>query len=164
MNLKDIDIEDILPQRPPMLMVDALTLFDDAASATEFEVRPECIFVSDGKLTAEGIVENVAQTCAARTGYHKKYILHQRVEIGFIGAVRKFRIYACPEVGETLHTEIVVRSEFFGISMVDARVSDSEGNMIAEGVMKIAVRQDGEGGDSAPSGVIDDCRAQKSGV
>lgn len=141
MNLKDIEIEDILPQRPPMLMVDALTEFCDDGASTVLTVRPDCIFVEDGRLTPEGIVENVAQTCAARTGYYNKYVLGLPVEIGFIGAVRKFRVHSAPSVGETLRTELVIRSEFFGISMADAKVFDNEGNMIAEGTMKIAVRQ-----------------------
>ena len=151
MNLKDIDIRDILPQRPPMLMVDALTEFGDAVAVAEFRVRPDCIFVGNGRLTPEGIVENVAQTCAARTGYYNKYVLGRPVEIGFIGAVRKFRVHRAPQVGETLRTEIVIRSEFFGISMADAKVLDSEGNVIAEGTRKIAVRQnenEAEDGDA----------------
>ncbi len=149
--MKDIDIRDILPQRSPMLMVDALTEFGEAGAVTEFRARADCIFVEHGRLTPEGIVENVAQTCAARTGYYNKYVLGQPVEIGFIGAVRKFRVHCAPQVGETLRTEIVIRSEFFGISMADAKVLDSEGNVIAEGTMKTAVRQnenDAEGGDA----------------
>ena len=140
-SLKDIEIEDILPQRPPMLMVDALTEYDENGATTELTVRPDCIFVADGRLAAEGVIENVAQTCAARTGYYDKYVLGLPVEIGFIGALRKFRVRSLPPVGEKLRTEIVIRSEFFGISMAEAKVFDGEGDMIAEGIMKIAVRK-----------------------
>ncbi len=130
-----------------MLMIDTLTEFTDTGAVTEFEVRLNCIFVEDGRLTAEGIAENVAQTCAARTGYYNKYVLGLPVEIGFIGALRKFRVCSSPVVGERLRTEVVIRSEFFGISMADAKVFDSEGNKIAEGTIKIAVRQnEAEGG------------------
>ncbi len=138
-SLKDIEIEDILPQRPPMLMVDALTEYDENGAATVLTVRPDCIFVSDGRLTPEGVIENVAQTCAARTGYCSKYVLGLPVEIGFIGALRKFRIISLPPVGEELRTEIAIRSEFFGISMAEAKVFDGGGDMIAEGILKIAV-------------------------
>ncbi len=141
MLIENVEIEDILPQRPPMLMVDALTEFDGESAATELTVRPDCIFVENGRLTAEGIIENVAQTCAARTGYYNKYVLRLPVEIGFIGAVRKFRISSLPPVGEKLRTETVIRGEFFGMSMADAKVFDGGGNMIAEGTLKIAVRQ-----------------------
>lgn len=142
MDTGNIDIREILPQRPPVLMVDALAEYDGLRAMTEFEVRPECIFVSGGRLTSEGIVENVAQTCAARVGYYSRYVLNLPVEIGYIGAVRKFRIYSNPAVGTTLHTEISVQSEFFGVSMVRAEVTDGNGTVFAEGTVKTAVKRE----------------------
>ena len=46
--LKDIDIHELLPQREPFVMVDALTLMSERQTATHFLIRSENIFVEAG--------------------------------------------------------------------------------------------------------------------
>ena len=134
----EIDIRGILPQRPPFDFVDRLVRYDDAETVTAFTVPAEHLLVEDGHLTAPGILENMAQSSAARIGYLCKYILHVPVRIGYIGAIRKFRVHRLPAVGETLTTTILFREDVFGISLVDAvvRVGDE---MIAEASLKTAL-------------------------
>ena len=55
--------------------------------------------MADGYLTAPGVLENMAQSSAARIGYLCKFILHVPVRVGYIGAIRKFRVYRLPAVG-----------------------------------------------------------------
>ena len=62
------DILDLIPQRPPMVMVDRLLHCDPVVTETEFTVREENILVENGRMSACGLVENIAQTCAARMG------------------------------------------------------------------------------------------------
>src|SRR3712207_9444280 len=88
MKLEHIDIHELLPQQEPFIMVDRLTAFDDRVTSTRFTIRPDNIFVEEGKLLACAIAENMAQTCAARLGYINKYILKRAIQIGFIGAIR----------------------------------------------------------------------------
>ena len=134
----EIDIRGILPQRPPFDFVDRLVRYDDAETVTAFTVPAEHLLVEDGHLTAPGILENMAQSSAARIGYLCKYILHVPVRIGYIGAIRKFRVHRLPAVGETLTTTILFREDVFGISLVDAvvRVGD---DLIAEASLKTAL-------------------------
>ena len=134
----DIDVKDILPQREPFLFVDRLVHYDERETVTEFTVPAEHLLVKDGYLTAPGILENMAQSSAARIGYLCKYILHVPVRIGYIGAIRKFRMHRLPAVGDTLTTTILFREDVFGISLVDAvvRVGD---DMIAEASLKTAL-------------------------
>ena len=134
----DIDVKDILPQREPFLFVDRLVHYDERETVTEFTVPVEHLLVKDGYLTAPGILENMAQSSAARIGYLCKYVLHVPVRIGYIGAIRKFRVHRLPAVGETLRTTIFFREDVFGITLVDAEVRVGE-DLIAEAALKTAL-------------------------
>ena len=134
----DIDAGEILPQREPFVFVDRLVHYDERETVTAFTVPAEHLLVADGYLTAPGILENMAQSSAARIGYLCKFILHVPVRVGYIGAIRKFRVYRLPAVGETLSTTILVREDVFGISLVDAVVRVGE-DLIAEASLKTAL-------------------------
>ena len=134
----DIDAGEILPQREPFVFVDRLVHYDERETVTAFTVPAEHLLVADGYLTAPGILENMAQSSAARIGYLCKFILHVPVRVGYIGAIRKFRVYRLPVVGETLTTTILFREDVFGISLVDAVVRVGE-DLIAEASLKTAL-------------------------
>lgn len=134
----EIDIRGILPQRPPFDFVDRLVRYDDAETVTAFTVPAEHLLVEDGHLTAPGILENMAQSSAARIGYLCKYILHVPVRIGYIGAIRKFRVNRLPAAGETVQTTVVLREDVFGISLTDVTVRVGE-EVIAEASLKTAL-------------------------
>ena len=131
----DITASEILPQREPFVFVDRLVHYDERETVTVFTVPAEHLLVADGYLTAPGILENMAQSSAARIGYLCKFILHVPVRVGYIGAIRKFRVYRLPAVGETLTTTILFREDVFGISLVDAVVRVGE-DLIAEASLK----------------------------
>jgi len=135
---KDISASEILPQREPFVFVDALVSYDERETVTSFTVPERHLLVEDGVLTASGLLENMAQSSAARIGYLCRFILHVPVRIGYIGAVRRFRVYRLPAVGETLLTTIQLREDVFGISLTDAvvRVGDE---IIADASLKTAL-------------------------
>lgn len=133
----DIDIYDIIPQRPPMVMIDNLLSCDQTMTETDFVIKDDCIFVSRDRLTAEGMLENIAQTCAARIGYLNT-LEGNAVKLGFIGAVKDFHAIELPEVGNRIVTSVIVKEEIFGITLVDAFIS-LNGNKIAQTTMKIAL-------------------------
>ena len=57
---------DYIPQRPPMVMVDYIFHCDNVVTQTQTLVREDNRFVEDGKLLRSGLLEMIAQTCAAR--------------------------------------------------------------------------------------------------
>ena len=141
MRFEDIDILELLPQRPPFIMVGRLMHYDDTLTVTSTEIKPDNIFVDADSLFSEsGIVENIAQTCASRIGYINKYILMKGIQIGFIGAVRNLRIHSLPAVGQTIITSIEKVEEVFGMTLVNAVVKCDD-RIIADGSMKIAVNE-----------------------
>ena len=141
MKLEHIDIHELLPQQEPFIMVDRLTAFDDRVTSTRFTIRPDNIFVEEGKLLACAIAENMAQTCAARLGYINKYILKRAIQIGFIGAIRDMVVTDCPAVGDTLETTIEVAEQVMELTLVNASVN-CRGRQIASAQMKIALAED----------------------
>lgn len=128
---------DILPQRPPFILIDRLTHYDEAVTSTRFLVPTGHLFVSDGRLLPTGLIENMAQTCAARLGYYN-LISGLPVKIGFIGAISHLHILRTPLVGEYLDTTIRVKEEVFGMTLVDAEIRVDE-EVIATAEMKMAI-------------------------
>lgn len=134
---EDIVLEELIPQRPPFVMIDKLFSFDNTFTVTQLEVRADNIFCKDGRLSAEGLMENMAQTCAARTGYIN-LISKKAVKIGVIGAVSNFEIVRTPKVGERIFTTIEVLEELFQITLVKAVVRCGD-ETIVQANMKVAL-------------------------
>lgn len=122
-------------------MVGRLTHFDVEKTVTRTTVKPDNIFVDNGFFTSSGIIENIAQTCAARIGYVNKYILRKGIQLGFIGAIRNLRLHRLPAAGQEIETAIVTVEEVFGMTLVTATVKSGDNDIIAECEMKIAVSE-----------------------
>jgi len=133
-------ILELIPQRPPFVMVDSLTYCDLSITRTRLEVRADNIFNDGGRLSTAGICENIAQTCAARLGY-LSLASGQAVKLGYIGAISNMQVYRTPVTGETLVTEIKVLQEVFNITLVHAVVKCGD-ELIAETDLKIALSDD----------------------
>lgn len=138
MEPEKIDILTLLPQRPPFVMVDALTHFTEAVTRTRMQVREDNIFVENGALNEAGIIENIAQTCAVRMGYINKFLQADKVKLGFIGAIKNLVIEALPQTGDVLHTTVEVVSEVFALTLVNAKVEVNE-QLISSCEMKISL-------------------------
>ena len=136
-NVSEVDILELIPQRPPFIMVDRLLHFDRIVTTAEFAVREDNIFLEGDELQPEGLVENIAQTCAARIGY-VNLMNKESVRWGFIGAVRNLSILGTPKIGETIETTITVKEEIFQMTLVDAEIR-LNGSVIVNAEMKIAL-------------------------
>lgn len=141
--LRAIDIHILLPQQEPFVMVGTLVAYDATNTATETLIQADNIFVENGHFSAEGMVENIAQTCAARIGYVNKYILKRGIQIGFIGSVRHFKLHRLPSVDETVVTSVKIEQEVFGMTLATATVRCGE-ELLAETEIKIAVKDEAQ--------------------
>lgn len=136
-DISSVNVLDLIPQRPPFIMIDCLTHFDPVITSSRFTVRDNNLFFSEGRLLASGLIENIAQTCAARIGYINR-LSNEVIKLGFIGAVRNLKIYKTPLTGDTIYTTITVKEEVFQMTLVDAVVKLND-ETIAEAEMKIAL-------------------------
>lgn len=137
MELSTILINKLIPQRAPFLMVDGLISFDQISTSTEFTVKENNIFYDEGHLSAPGLIENIAQTCAARMGFINLNS-GEPVKLGFIGAIRNLIIHRTPIAGEILRTLIIVKEEVFSMTLVDAWIKVGD-EVLVEAEMKIAL-------------------------
>ena len=137
--LSRIDVLTLLPQRPPFVMIDRLTHFDETVTTTQLTVRTDNLFTeADGHLNPCALVENIAQTCAARMGYINCYIYRQRVRLGYIGGIKNLQVLRTPRVGELLTTSIEVLQEVMRLTLVNATVRVGD-EVIVTAEMKIAL-------------------------
>ena len=141
MDLENIAIHELIPQREPFVMISALTHFDKVITRTRLQIKSDNIFVENNKLTEAGLMENIAQTCAARMGYINKFLKMETVKIGFIGAIKNLIIEELPCVDDTINTTIEVVSEVFDITLVNAKIEMND-KLIASCEMKIAITDD----------------------
>ncbi len=139
-NLRQIDIHELLPQQEPFVMIGKLVHFDETLTVTETLVKADNLFVEHGCFSAPGLMENIAQTCAARIGYVNKYILKKGIQLGFIGAVRNFEVIELPKVGDVIITRVDVKEEVFGMTLAEACI-ECGGKTIVTTEMKIAVKE-----------------------
>ena len=138
MDFREIDVKTIIPQQPPFVMIDRMVHFDKVFTRTELLVRPDNLFVQNGVLLESGLIENIAQTCAARLGYINTAILNDVVRLGFIGAMKSLVIKKLPEVNSLLETTIEVVNEVFSITLVNA-TTICNGEVLVSCEMKISV-------------------------
>lgn len=137
--LRSIDVHTVLPQQEPFVMVGNLIAFSSDASTTETVINETNIFVDNGYFSPSGMMENIAQTCAARVGFYNKHVLHKDVQVGFIGAVRNYVINELPSVGTVIHTKVDILQDIFGMTLANAEVVSGD-KVYATAEIKLSVR------------------------
>ncbi len=128
-------LQSLLPQAPPMLMIDALVSSDAEKTETKLTIKKDNIFVSEGKLREPGIIENMAQTAAARAGY-EAFSNKTKVKTGYIGSIKNLVIYSLPKANSILQTVLTPVSDIGNISVIKTEII-SETEKIAECTMTI---------------------------
>ena len=136
----DVDLQEIIPQRPPFVMIDGITDYEYERVGTRLKIRPDNIFLDDGRFMPAGIIENIAQSCAARIGYHS-WLQGLPIQIGLIGAVKHFVLHGQPRVNDTLDTVITVVGEAFGMVLINAEAF-VDGEIMATAEVKIALTEE----------------------
>jgi predicted hotdog family 3-hydroxylacyl-ACP dehydratase len=138
MTLPTQDILTLIPQRWPFVMIDTLVSSNDEATHTTLLVQAENVLVSDGVLTEAGLVENIAQTAAARAGYIARQ-LGKPMQPGFIGAVKNLEVFALPKLGDTIETEVTIENQIFDVTIIKGKII-CKGITIAQCEMKIFIQ------------------------
>jgi predicted hotdog family 3-hydroxylacyl-ACP dehydratase len=130
-------IHRLIPQRAPVVMLDAFFEGDDTAAVTGLTVTSGCLFCEDGQLAEPGLIEHVAQSASALAGY-KAYRKQQPAPVGYLGEVKKCRIFRLPSTGESLRTSVRILSEVLGVSLLSAETKAGE-ELIVSCQMKIFI-------------------------
>jgi predicted hotdog family 3-hydroxylacyl-ACP dehydratase len=133
------NITSVIPQRPPFVMIDELVSCNEICSITTFQVKAENVLVRNGKLSEAGITENIAQTAAAGLGYVTLQS-NDPIEIGYIAAVKNLEIFAQPEVGDVIETNVTIINRVFDVTIVSGSV-ECGGILLAKCEMKIFLKK-----------------------
>jgi predicted hotdog family 3-hydroxylacyl-ACP dehydratase len=137
MSFEIVNAIDLIPQRMPFVFVDRLIYMDDKSSHGSFVIPPENIFVKSGFYSASGMVESMAQTAAAGTGY-LSVKNNKKVPVGYIGAVQKLDVLDWPPVNAEITMEINLITNIMQVSLVSGIVKYRE-KVMATCEMKIFV-------------------------
>jgi predicted hotdog family 3-hydroxylacyl-ACP dehydratase len=114
-------ILELIPQRPPFVLVDALLSAADGTFSAAFTVPAVHVLVDDGVLGVPGLMEHVAQTAAAGIGQHAK----ERgvpTPIGFIASIDRLAVQRCPQSGEQLTTTVRTRNQVMDVHVLEGTV------------------------------------------
>ena len=134
------EIAELLPQKAPFVMLDCLYECDEKFIRTGFTAGAENIF-SDGEyFTEPGLIENMAQSAAAGTGYFYRS-QNKPSPVGYIGAIKDFDLVRLPRMNESIVTEINVVAEVMNATVIRARITSNE-EEIASCEMKIFLLSD----------------------
>jgi predicted hotdog family 3-hydroxylacyl-ACP dehydratase len=131
------NILSFIPQRPPFVMVDEIIDSGETVTRSKFLIKADNIFVENGVMKEPGLVENIAQTAAARAGYISQ-TENKPVSLGYIGSVRNLQINGFPKVNEEIVTEIKIENQIFDVSIISGKISCNE-NILAQCEMKIFI-------------------------
>jgi len=132
------EAEVLVPQRPPMLVIDRLLERDRSAnfSVVEAEVPGEGVFVdTQGGILPEYFIELAAQAMAAVNGYDG-LVGGKEVGRGFLVGIESFSWSAAVFPGEKLTVAIKKDYEFGPVSVMAGKVFNQAGEIVAEGEIK----------------------------
>ncbi len=134
-NCTKYPIEDLIPQRIPMICVDQLLYIDENSATSTFLIGLDFLFINEGKITAAGLMENAAQTAAARSGFiHQS--LNENPILGFISTFKNIEILEYPNISDQLTTEVTIERSVFNMWFYDINTF-VDTNLVMRGKMGI---------------------------
>ncbi len=131
------NIQTFIPQRPPFVMVDEVLSSDETITRSKFLITQDNVLVENGFLREPGLVENIAQTAAARAGYISKNE-NKPVRLGYIGSIRNLEINGLPKINDEIITEITIEKQIFDVSVISGKITCNDA-ILAHCEMKIFI-------------------------
>lgn len=130
----------LIPQRPPIVMVDVVWSADEQSADTGLTIQKDNIFVKDGLFREPGLIEHIAQSAAAFAGYGT-FVRGEEPKLGFIGEIKDCVFNLMPPVGSELRTHIQLVTVIGGIRLINAEVRLKD-ELVATCVMKFFLKDD----------------------
>ena len=132
-------ITDYIPHRAPFIMVDNLLSVNGERFESDFRIEEDNVLVENGIFQETGLIENIAQTCAAAFGYLDR-AQNGEPKIGFIGAIGRLEVFSLPPVHTTIRTVVTPTHQLGNIYMIKGE-SFLEGSILLGCEMKIVVTE-----------------------
>jgi predicted hotdog family 3-hydroxylacyl-ACP dehydratase len=139
MLISEENIMELIPHRYPMVLIDCIVECDEKMAVSQLTIRRDNPFLDRRGFSTAGMMEAIAQTAAARTGY----LLKARpagsdkiIPIGVIGSIKNFKMYDQPPVGALITTTVIVEHEVLQATVIKGKV-EMNGKLMAESDMQI---------------------------
>lgn len=129
-------IIELIPQKPPFVMVDSLLDYTELTGRTGFRIPEDNILVKNGLFSEPGLIEHMAQSMSLHRGYQGFIAGLEKPKTGFIGAIKSVEIFELPKAGSKLETYVEILHEIMNVTLVTARTEDENGNILATSEMK----------------------------
>lgn len=144
--MKGEDIKLLIPQREPFIMVDEFEECDDNSAGTALSVCPDNYFIlPDGTMAETGLIEHLAQSCSALSGYKALMQASPAGEhleeappppVGLIGEVKQFECHRRPRLGEKLKSTVTFGFSFGNVTLATGQTFVGD-ELIADIQLKI---------------------------
>jgi predicted hotdog family 3-hydroxylacyl-ACP dehydratase len=135
MKPEEYSIFDLIPQRPPVVMIDKLTHSGEKSAKGCLYIKKSNLFCHEGHFQEAGLIEFMAQTAAAFKGFlqmsEKKAVVP-----GFIAVIKNLIIHSLPAIDTEIQSEISVENELLGYTIIAGKIYQSN-SIIAECEMRI---------------------------
>jgi len=138
MQPQDYNITDLIPHRTPMIMIDKLIRTDEKFTLSSLRIKKDNIFCKDGFFSEPGLIENIAQTAAARAGFLSRQE-EGEVRLGYIGNIKNLKIKFLPKVGTEIFTEVIQENQIMGVTIITGRITCCD-EIVVECEMKIFLK------------------------
>ena len=128
---------ELIPHRPPMVLIDAVTEYGPERIRATREVRAGDPFVDEDGLDESALLEVIAQTIAAGDALYAQS-QGGKVRRGYLTGLTGVKLYGRAAVGETIEVtgDCLKRMDGMGLFDTVARVGD---RVLAEGRYKLFV-------------------------
>lgn len=110
-------IADFIPHRAPFVMIDNLVKASAERFESDFFIEEDNVLVHAGFFEESGLIENIAQTCAAGFGYLDRE-KEGEPRIGFIGAISKLEVFELPLAHSRINTVVTPTHQLGNIFLV----------------------------------------------
>ncbi|MCR4032684.1 MULTISPECIES: hypothetical protein [Flavobacterium] len=127
-------VENLLPQKFPFVMVDAMHSYTETSLVSGLKIQSENIFTVENTFLEAGLIEHMAQSVALHTGY-QFFLKNEIAPTGYIGSIKEIEIKKLPQLNDKIQSEVTILQEFAGITLVDI-VTFLNNEEIARGQMK----------------------------
>tara|TARA_Y100000031_G_scaffold151159_1_gene191837 strand:+ start:3658 stop:4074 length:417 start_codon:yes stop_codon:yes gene_type:complete len=128
-------VANLIPQKQPMIMVDGLISNDETVTVSKLSLSSNNIFCSGGYFQEVGLIENIAQTAALRSGYENMKN-QEHPTVGFLGSVKNVVIFKLPKDNDILQTKLTILNRLTNVLIVKGEVF-VDNTLVAEGEMNI---------------------------
>lgn len=127
-----------IPQRNPICLVHSIYECSEETVKTGFVVEADHLFIDKGHLSEAGIIENLAQSCAAQAGYVCS-LRNMPPKVGFIANIKDLKIHNLPPVNSEVITRVKLKAFVMNVTLVIA-TSTYNDIPVAECEMKIFIQ------------------------